>query len=60
MLVVIAAIIAAVIFLLLTIYFGAVAGGHPRVKHMILFIALAVISLLVAWFTYPKSATATS
>jgi uncharacterized membrane protein len=51
-----AGIIAAIIFVLLTVYFGAFAAGHPRAKHMLLFIVLAVVSLLVAWFAYPKRA----
>lgn len=54
MLLVLAAVIAAIIFLLLTVYFGAMAAGHPRFKHMLLFVVLAVLSLLVAWFAFPK------
>ncbi len=55
LLLVAAGIIAAILFLLLTVYFGAFAAGHPRAKHMLLFIVLAVVSLLVAWFAYPKA-----
>jgi membrane-associated HD superfamily phosphohydrolase len=51
-----AGVIAAVIFLVLTVYYGAEAAGHPHVKHMILFILLAIVGLLVAWFSYPKTA----
>lgn len=41
-----AGIVAALIFLALTFYFGAAALGHPRFKHMLLFIVLAVASVL--------------
>jgi hypothetical protein len=51
---VIAGIIAAFIFAILMLYFGAAAAGHPRVKHVLLFLILAVASLLVVWFTFPK------
>jgi hypothetical protein len=54
---VIAGIVAAVIFLCLTVYFGAAAAGHPRFKHMLLFVILAVLSLLLVWFSYPKPTT---
>jgi hypothetical protein len=53
---VITGIIAAIIFALLMVYFGAAAAGHPRVKHVLLFLILAVASLLVVWFTFPKKA----
>lgn len=55
-LLVVAGIVAAIIFVALTVYFGAAATDHPRVKHMILFIVLAIVSLLVVWFSYPKRA----
>jgi membrane protease YdiL (CAAX protease family) len=51
---VIAGVVAAIVFALLMIYFGAAAAGHPRVKHVLLFLILAVASLLVVWFTFPK------
>jgi len=51
-----AGIVAALIFAALTVYFGAAAADHPRTKHMILFLALTVLSLLVVWFSYPKRA----
>jgi hypothetical protein len=51
-----AGIAAAILFLALTYYFGAAAMGHPRIKHMILFLALGGLSLLVSWYAYPKSA----
>ena len=51
-----AGIIAAIVFLALTAYFGLAASEHPRIKHMVLFVILAGLSLLVAWFSYPKRA----
>ena len=48
--------IAAIIFIALTLYFGVAAAEHPRGKHMILFGILALLSLLVVWFSYPKRA----
>ncbi len=53
LLLVTAGVLACIVFAVLTIYFGTAATGHPRVKHMILFIVLAVLSLLVAWFAWP-------
>jgi hypothetical protein len=53
-LLVVAGIVAALIFIGLTVYFGTAATDHPRVKHMILFAILAILSLLVVWFSYPK------
>jgi hypothetical protein len=53
LLLVAAGVIACIIFVVLTIYYGTAATGHPRVKHMILFGVLAVLSLLVAWFAWP-------
>ena len=50
------AIIAAIVFLVLTYYFGAAAAGHPRFKHMALFVVLALLSLLVSWYAYPETA----
>jgi hypothetical protein len=47
---------AAVIFLLLMLYYGVAAAGHPHVKHMVLFLFLAIVALLVSWFSYPKAA----
>jgi hypothetical protein len=46
-------ILLALIFLALTVYWAVAAPGHPRVKHMLLFIVLAVLSALVAWFAFP-------
>ena len=45
-----------VVFAVLTVYYGVAASGHPRAKHMVLFIALAVLSALVAWFAWPADA----
>jgi hypothetical protein len=39
--------------LLIALYFVTAADGHPRAKHALLFIGLAAISALVAWFTLP-------
>ena len=55
-LIAVAGLAAAVIFVLLLIYYGVAAAGHPHVKHMILFLFLALVSLLVSWFSYPKAA----
>ena len=43
-----------VVFIALTIYYATAATGHPRVKHMILFIVLAALSAIVAWFALPE------
>lgn len=43
-----------VLFAALAVYYAAAADGHPRVKHMILFLGLTVISALVAWFALPE------
>jgi hypothetical protein len=48
-----ASVLGFIVFIALTIYYAAAASGHPRVKHMVLFIALAVLSLIVAWFSMP-------
>jgi hypothetical protein len=45
--------LALVVFLALTVYYGVAATGHPRVKHMVLFIVLAALSAIVAWFAWP-------
>ena len=42
------------VFLALTIYYATAADGHPRVKHILLFIGLAAVSGLVSWFSFPK------
>jgi hypothetical protein len=57
LLLVAAGVIACIVFIILTIYWGTAAPGHPRVKHMILFIVLAVLSLLVSWFAWPAEGT---
>jgi uncharacterized membrane protein YccC len=48
-------IVLAVVFVILIVYFTAFASHHPRVKHDILFIVLALGSLLVAWFAWPSA-----
>jgi hypothetical protein len=48
-----AGIVVAIICLALTVYFGVAAAGHPRAKHMLLFIVLAIVGALIAWFAYP-------
>jgi hypothetical protein len=44
-----------VLFIALTVYFATAANGAPRVKHIILFVALALISALVVWFSTPPA-----
>lgn len=56
MLVAVAGVIGVLLCLALTVYYATGAPGHPRGKHMILFIALAVVSALVSWFAYPSGA----
>jgi hypothetical protein len=48
-------IVLAVIFAILVVYFTAFAAHHPRVKHDVLFIVLALGSLLIAWFAWPSA-----
>jgi uncharacterized membrane protein YccC len=48
-------IVLAVVFVILIIYFTAFAAHHPRVKHDVLFIVLALGSLLIAWFAWPST-----
>ena len=42
-----------ILCLLITAYYATAAHGHPRVKHMLLFLALAGASALYAWFSLP-------
>ena len=42
-----------VLCFLIVVYYGTAAHGHPRVKHMILFLALAGAAALYAWFSLP-------
>jgi len=49
-----AGIVGALVFLALTIYFAVAATGHPRVKHMVLFVILAAVSALISWFSLPE------
>ena len=53
------ALVLSLLFILAAVYFAAAADGHPRVKHVLLFIGLAVVSGLAAWFTLPPRDTAT-
>ena len=48
----------AVVFVILIVYFTAFASHHPRVKHDVLFIVLALGSLLLAWFAWPSTSSA--
>jgi hypothetical protein len=48
-----------IVFAILIAYFSAFAAHYPRVKHDVLFIVLALGSLLLAWFAWPDSASAT-
>jgi hypothetical protein len=51
----------AVLFAALAVYYATAANGHPRVKHIILFVALAAVSALIAWFSLPpRSASSDS
>jgi hypothetical protein len=46
-----------VICLVIAAYYATAASGHPRIKHMLLFIGLAGASALYAWFTLPPRDT---
>ena len=54
------AILVALFFAAVAAYFAVAADGHPRVKHVLLFAGLAVVSALVAWFTLPPRDTGTN
>jgi len=45
------------LFVLVALYFATAADGHPRVKHVLLFLGLAVVSALAGWFTLPPRDT---
>ncbi|HEY7270131.1 MAG TPA: hypothetical protein VH951_09915 [Dehalococcoidia bacterium] len=47
--------LALVVCLALAAYYATAAHGHPRVKHILLFVGLAVISALFIWFTAPSN-----
>jgi preprotein translocase subunit SecY len=51
------ALVLAVIFAILIVYFSAFAAHHPRIKHDVLFVVLTLGSLLVAWFAWPSSSS---
>lgn len=51
------AIVLAVIFAILTVYYSAFAAHHPRIKHDVLFVVLTLGSLLVAWFAWPNASS---
>jgi hypothetical protein len=51
------ALIVSLFFVLVALYFATAADGHPRVKHVLLFLGLAVVSALAAWFTLPPRDT---
>jgi hypothetical protein len=59
-LLVMAGTLAALVFTALAVYHLTASGGHPRVKHTILFGGLAVASLLVSWFSLPPREESTS
>jgi hypothetical protein len=44
----------AIVFVALAIYYGTAAAGAPHLKHVALFVVLAVLSVIVSWFSYPK------
>jgi hypothetical protein len=50
-------IVLAVVFAVLIVYFTAFAAHHPRVKHDVLFVVLALGSLLIAWFAWPSASS---
>lgn len=49
------ALVLAVVFVILIVYFSAFSVRHPRIKHDFLFVVLTVGSLLVAWFAWPNA-----
>ncbi len=51
------ALVLAVIFVILIIYYSAFASAHPRIKHDVLFVVLTLGSLLVAWFAWPNTSS---
>ncbi|MDQ2787545.1 MAG: hypothetical protein M3Y58_21365, partial [Chloroflexota bacterium] len=51
------ALVLAVIFVILIVYFSAFAAHHPRAKHDVLFVVLTLGSLLVAWFAWPTTSS---
>jgi hypothetical protein len=53
-LVVAASLVADVVFLALAYYYATAAPGHPRIKHVIGFLVLCALSLLAAWYAFPK------
>lgn len=57
MAVVVIALVLAVIFAILIVYFSAFAAHHPRIKHDVLFVVLTLGSLLVAWFAWPNASS---
>jgi hypothetical protein len=42
-----------ILCLVITAYYATAAPGHPRIKHMLLFLFLAGASALFAWFSLP-------
>jgi len=53
-LVVVAAVAGCLVFLAASAYWAFAADGHPRVKHTLLFLGLAGVSALIAWFGLPE------
>lgn len=53
------ALVLALVFAANVVYWTAFAPGHPHLKHDVLFVALAVASLLVAWFAWPPTRAST-
>ena len=51
------AMLLSLLFVLVALYFATAADGHPRVKHVLLFLGLAVVSALAGWFTLPPRDT---
>lgn len=48
------ALVLAVIFAAGIVYYTGYAPDHPHFKHDLLFVVLAVGSLIVAWFAWPS------
>ncbi len=51
------ALVLAIIFAILIVYYSAFAPAHPRIKHDVLFVVLTLGSLLVAWFAWPNASS---
>ncbi len=57
LLIVAGALVLAVVFAALIVYFTGFAPEHPHIKHDLVFGVLTLGSLLIAWFAYPGAST---